>query len=138
LEITLVKKRVFLSFRGEDKKQVNGLRLLAANDKFDIEFYDESVRSAIDSQNAAYIKSKIREKINRTSVTVCALSALTHTSSWVDWELEQSYAKNNTVIYMGLNDGPGTLVIPKPGRDRKAVWRLWDHEGLDRLITNAA
>jgi hypothetical protein len=39
---------------------------------------------------------------------------------------------------MGLNDGPGTLVIPKPGRDRKAVWRLWDHEGLDRLITNAA
>ncbi|MET3997991.1 hypothetical protein ABID65_009679 [Bradyrhizobium sp. S3.9.2] len=45
-------KRVFISFRHEDKSQVNGLRLLAANDKFDIEFYDESVQTAIDSQNA--------------------------------------------------------------------------------------
>jgi hypothetical protein len=52
-------KRVFISFRHEDKQQVNGLRLLAANQKFDIEFYDESVRAAIDSTNAAYIRSKI-------------------------------------------------------------------------------
>jgi hypothetical protein len=131
-------KRVFLSFRAEDKNQVNGLRLLAANDKFDIEFYDESVRSAIDSQNATYIKSMIRTKINRTSVTVCMLSALTHTSTWVDWELEESYGKNNTVIYMGLKDGPDTLIVPKPGRDRKATWYLWDHELLDRLISAAA
>jgi hypothetical protein len=49
-------KRVFISFRHEDKPQVNGLRLLAANDKFDIEFYDESVRRAVDSEDAKYIK----------------------------------------------------------------------------------
>ena len=54
-------KRVFISFRHEDKAQVNGLRLLAANDKFDIEFYDESLRTAIDSENAKYIKSKIKK-----------------------------------------------------------------------------
>ena len=134
----LAKKRVFLSFRAEDKNQVNGLRLLAVNDKFDIEFYDESVRKAIDSEDAAYIKSTIRGKNNRTSITVCMLSALTHTSPWVDWELEESYGKNNTVIYMGLKDGPGTLVVPKPGRDREAIWYLWDHELLDRLISAAA
>lgn len=63
-------KRVFISFRVEDRPQINGLRLLAANPKFDIEFYDESVRTEIKSQNAAYIRSKIREKINRTSVTL--------------------------------------------------------------------
>ena len=33
-------KHVFLSFRAEDKAQVNGLRLLSANDAFDVEFYD--------------------------------------------------------------------------------------------------
>jgi MTH538 TIR-like domain (DUF1863) len=63
-------KRVFISFRHEDKQQINGLRLLAANQKFDIEFYDESLRTAIDSTNAPYVRSKIREKINRTSVLI--------------------------------------------------------------------
>ena len=96
------KKRVFISFRAEDKNKVNGLRLLAANDKFDIEFYDESVRKEIQSYNEAYIKQQIREKINRTSVTVCMVSELTYTSTWVNWELEQSYAKGNTVICMGF------------------------------------
>ena len=86
-------KRVFLSFRAEDKQQVNGLRLLAANDKFEIEFYDESVRSPYDSNDPAYIRRKIREKINRTSVTVCMISEHTHTSQWVTWELEESIEK---------------------------------------------
>jgi hypothetical protein len=40
-------KRVFMSFAHEDKAQVNGVRLLAANPKFDIEFYDESMKTAI-------------------------------------------------------------------------------------------
>lgn len=133
----MAKKRVFISFRIEDKNKVNGLRLLAANDKFDIEFYDESVRAEIRSHDEAYIKRKIREKINRTSVTVCMVSDLTHTSKWVDWELEESYAKGNTVICMGFKDGPDRLTLPKPCRDNKEPWYAWDHEQLDRLITNA-
>jgi len=47
--------------------------------------------------NDAYVKQKIREKINRTTVTVCMVNELTHTSRWVDWELEQSYEKGNTM-----------------------------------------
>src|SRR5262249_11287147 len=67
-------------FSAEDRPQVNGLRLLAANPSFDIEFYDESVRVATDSTTADYIRRKIREKINRTSVTLCMVSALTYTA----------------------------------------------------------
>jgi antiphage defense system Thoeris ThsB-like protein len=55
-------KRVFISFRAEDRQKVNGLRLLAANPNFEIEFYDESVRTAINSTNADYIRRQIREK----------------------------------------------------------------------------
>ena len=62
------KKRVFLSFRAEDRQQVQGLRLLAANPDYDLEFYDESVRVAIDSRDADYIKRLIRDKIGRSSV----------------------------------------------------------------------
>ncbi|WP_052833089.1 TIR domain-containing protein [Bradyrhizobium sp. LTSP885] len=127
-------KRVFISFRHEDKPQVNGLRLLAANDKFDIEFYDESLDKAIDSEDAKYIKAKLREKIARTSVTVCMVSALTHTSPWVNWELEESFAKGNKIICMGLKDGPGQLTLPPLARQLKLPWYAWDHNYLAQLI----
>ena len=127
-------KRVFISFAHEDRPQVNGLRLLAANDKFDIEFYDESVQTAIDSQNATYIKSKIRDKIARTSVTVCMVSALTCTSQWVDWELETSFAKGNKLIFMGFKNGPTTLQLPALAKQLNLPWYLWDHDHLAQLI----
>lgn len=127
-------KRVFISFRAEDKNQVNGLRLLAANPKFEIEFYDESVRQEIKSQNNEYIKRKIREKISRTSVTVCLVSEYTHTSEWVCWELEESIAKNNGIICMGLPNGPDRLVLPAPLKKEGIGWLLWDYNELARLI----
>jgi hypothetical protein len=127
-------KRVFISFRHEDKPQINGLRLLAANPNFDIEFYDESVRTAIKSDNAAYIRSKIREKINRTTVTLCMVSALTHTSQWVDWELEESLDKGNAIICMGLPNGPGSIKLPITATRLKLPWYPWDLAHLGRLI----
>ena len=48
------KKRAFLSFIKEDEPPVNGLRLLNANDDFDIEFYDESLRTPIDSDEHSF------------------------------------------------------------------------------------
>ncbi|MGY3610458.1 MULTISPECIES: TIR domain-containing protein [unclassified Bradyrhizobium] len=130
-------KRVFISFRHEDKPQINGLRLLAANPDFDIEFYDESVRTAIDSTNAEYIRRKIREKINRTSITLCMVSELTYTSQWVDWELEESIDKGNEIICMGLPNGPSNLRLPEPARRLNLQWWFWDHNRLARLIADA-
>src|SRR4051794_22080851 len=130
-------KRVFISFRAEDKPQVNGLRLLAANPAFDIEFYDESVRSPFDSNDPSYIRRKLREKINRTSVTVCLLSADTHKSQWVVWELEESIDKGNEIICMGLPNGPERLVLPSPAKRLELPWYRWDINHLQRLIANA-
>ena len=94
----VAKKRVFLSFIEEEKQRVSGLRLLAANPDYDLEFYDESVRAAIVSRDAEYVKRRIREKINRTSIAVCLISENTHTSKWAAWELEESEKKGNTII----------------------------------------
>src|SRR5579871_3691770 len=125
-------KRVFISFRAEDRPQVNGLRLLAANPKFDIEFYDESVRTPYESNDPAYIRRKIREKINRTSVTVCLVSAETHTSQWVTWELDESIDKGNTIICMGFPSGPDRLTLPEPARRLHLPWYSWDIDHLHR------
>ena len=120
-----------------DRGQINGLRLLAANTNFDIEFYDESVRTPINSQNAAYIRSKIREKISRTSVTLCMVGPLTHTSQWVSWELDESIDKGNSIICMGLPNGPDRLTLPEPAQRLKLEWWLWDHDRLAQLIKAA-
>jgi len=132
----LEKKRVFLSFIGEDKQRVQGLRLLAANPDYDLEFYDESVRAAIDSRDAEYVKRRIREKIDRTSVTVCLISEETHSSSWVDWELEASASKGNTIIAMALK-GVDSAALPKLIKNKGLTFHSWDPAHLGRLIAAA-
>lgn len=127
------KKRVFLSFRGEDREQVAGLRLLAANPNYDLEFYDESVRVAIDSYQADYIKQVIRAKISRTTVTVCLIGTMTASSTWVDWELEESAKKGNKIIAMALK-GVDRAVLPKLISDNKITFHGWDPTLLARLI----
>lgn len=49
------KKRVFLSFSSDDLDHVRGLRLLKDNPNFDLEFYDQSIKVAINSYDADYI-----------------------------------------------------------------------------------
>jgi hypothetical protein len=127
------KKRVFLSFIAEDKNRVQGLRLLAKNPNFDIEFYDESVRTPFDSQNAEYIKRQIREKISRTSVTVCLISEDTHKSKWVDWELSVSDEKGNKIIAMALK-GVDRAVLPRLIKEKQLTFHSWDVDKLASLI----
>lgn len=128
-------KRVFLSFKMEDKKQVDGVRLLAWHEHVGLEFYDESVRVAYKSENAPYIRSRIRAKIARSSVTVGLLGQNTHLSEWVDWELATSLQMGKTVILMGLPNGPNRLILPPSVQGR--VWYLWDVKLLQRLIEQA-
>ena len=125
-------KRVFLSFRAEDRKKVDGVRLLAWSNSHDLEFYDESVRTEIKSRDESYIKRVIREKISRSSIVVCFVSELTHTSQWVNWEIEVARSLGRTVILMGLPGGPQRLVLPKSAGGLQ--WYFWDMGFLARLI----
>ncbi len=127
------KKRTFLSFLAEDAQRVQGLRLLAANPDYDLEFYDESVRVAFDSTDAEYIKRKIREKISRTSVTVCLISEQTHTSTWVAWELEESRKKGNKIIAMALK-GVDQAILPSLIKAEGLTFHAWDPSILSGLI----
>lgn len=128
-------KRVFLSFKMEDKKQVDGVRLLSWHQHVDLEFYDESVRVPYNSENASYIRSKIREKITRASVTVGLLGTNTYQSHWVDWELQTSLDLGNKVILMGLPNGPDRLQLPPSVHDRS--WHIWNVSALQSMIEAA-
>jgi hypothetical protein len=130
------KRRVFLSFDSDDLAQVRGLRLLAANPDYDLEFYDESLKVPIDSQNATYIKSQIRERISRASVTLCLVSETTHLSQWVDWELGESVRQNNALLAMCLK-GCTSAILPRVLQERGTTLWAWSPESLSRLIREA-
>lgn len=129
-------KRVFLSFAYEDLPAVKGLRLLAANNGFALEFYDESIRTPIDSTDADYVRRVIREKIARTSVTVCLIGTETYKSKWVEWELEQSRKKGNAIIAMAVK-GVDRAVLPKLIKEEGLTFHAWDPQGLGKLIQKA-
>jgi hypothetical protein len=129
-------KRVFLSFIVEDEKHVDGVRLLAKNPNNDLEFYDESVKEPFDSTNAEYLRRRIKEKIDRTSVTVCLISEETHRSKWVDWELKTSDDKGNTIIAMAVK-GVHEAILPKLIKEKKLRFRDWDVNKLAELINKA-
>jgi hypothetical protein len=81
-------RKLFLSFHYEDRDQVNGFRLMAYNPNLPIDFSDVSIRSAINSEQARYLKRAIADKINRCSVLVCLIGNGTAWRDWVDWEIQ--------------------------------------------------
>jgi len=128
-------RRVFISFKAEDKPQVDGLRLLAKNPNYDLEFYDESIRAPVNSQNASYIKQVIREKIRRSGVVLCLVNTDTHKSGWVDWELETAIKFQKPIVAMAVK-GLNRATLPAAIR-KKVAFRDWNPGNLGKIL-NAA
>ncbi len=92
------RRNVFISFAYEDINEVNLLRAHSKNENCPIEFNDWSVSDPIDSERAPYIKQKILERIQQSSLTVVFLSNSTANSKWVSWEIEESIARGKRVL----------------------------------------
>lgn len=98
------RKNVFISFAYEDIDNVNLLRGQAKNDNSPIEFNDWSVSDPFDSERAPYIKQKIGERIAQSTLTVVYISEKTNTSSWVNWEIQESLSRGKGVIGVYAGD----------------------------------
>ena len=125
-------RRVFLSFASEDLAFVRGVRLLARNPGIDLDFYDESLRVAVNSTQAEYVKRVIRDKISRASVTVCFIGPATHLSPWVDWELEESLRCGNRIVAMAVK-GCDSAILPALVKQTGLTFHPWDYAALQRL-----
>jgi|GEM_PF-1101802 len=129
-------RRLFLSFHAEDRSQVNGFRLMAYSPNSPVDFYDGSVRTAINSLQSAYIRATIREKIGRCSVVVCLIGNGTAWRDWVDWELETAVELGKGVCGVRLKGSVGRTpeVLGRMG----APIAQWDQEQIVAAIECAA
>ena len=129
-------RRLFLSFHAEDRLQVNGFRLMAYSPNSPIDFYDGSVRTAINSLQSTYIRSVIREKIRKCSVVVCLIGNGTAWREWVDWELETALELGKGVCGIRLKDSRGRT--PDILNRISAPIARWGHEQIVAAIECAA
>jgi len=123
-------KHIFLSFVQEDLTLVNLFRGQAKNENSDLEFDDYSVKVPYDSSDAAYIRSKITEKIRSASVTICLIGPTTKNSAWVKWEIEKSAELGNKVLGVRLYS---TLACPTPSALTALGAKVFDWD-IDAIV----
>jgi hypothetical protein len=131
-------RRVFLSFAYEDRMQVQGFKLLRWNNNVDLDFFDSSLLSPVNSQNTEYIKRCILEKLNNTSVTVVLIGQTTHKSNWVAWEIEQSLKKGNGILGIRLKDQDNASVPPAMHNIAHARIGNWIPDNFSTWIEDVA
>jgi len=85
----MANKKIFISFDYDNDRHYKNL-LLAwdKNKEFDFEIYDGSLRDAIDSTNATYIKSKIKPLISKATHLLCIVGEKCGNNKWIEWEVQ--------------------------------------------------
>ena len=127
---------LFISFAVEDEDAVNLLRGQAKNPDTDLQFDDFSLKDAIKSTDEDYIKRKIRERIDRASVTAVYLTPYSASSKWVAWEIEESLRRGKGVIGVHSGDEPPSKV-PSAFEEHGLPIVRWSHRALADAIAKA-
>ena len=131
------KCNVFISFVSEDINDVNLLRGQAKNESSDIEFNDWSLREPFDSRRAEYIKKGIKDRIERSSITLVYVSEHTADSKWVDWEIRESVRMGKGVIAVHKGESPPQK-IPNALTELKIPIIPWTQKGIAASIEKAS
>jgi hypothetical protein len=131
------KCNVFISFVGEDIDDVNLLRGQAKNESSEIEFSDWSLREPFDSKRAEYIKRGIKDRIERSSVTLVYVSEHTADSKWVDWEIRESVRMGKGVIAVHKGES-SPQKVPNALKELKIPIIPWTHKGIAAAIEKAS
>lgn len=119
---------VYFAFHYADIWEVNQIR---NSDQFIDRavagFKDGSLWEEARKKGDAAIKRLIDEGLRGTSVTICLIGQRTAYREYVDYELEQSYERDNLVFGIHLPDQPSKGPVPKILRDNGAtIYNPWN------------
>ena len=85
-----------------------------------------------------YIKLRIREKIRRCGTVLCVINHETHTSSWVNWELDTAIQMGKPIAAMAVKGLPTSCVTrPYPIRNTQVPFYVWAPDRLDSYLAGA-
>ncbi|ASJ41575.1 TIR domain-containing protein [Vibrio vulnificus] len=91
--------KVFISHSWSNSDDLTKLReLLEGRGYFNIEFKEVSKFEPIDSDNATYIKSRLRQKISDSDIVIGLAGVYASHSDWMVWELDTALNKDIPII----------------------------------------
>lgn len=88
------RRNVFISFDMDDQNQVNFLRSQAKDERFPLDFIDYSVKEPFEDK----WKSKVKDKIKKTTALIVMIGPNTHESKAVNWEIGEAHRQGKKVI----------------------------------------
>lgn len=106
-----MRDKIFVSYRDDEEGRTHKNLLVAwsENKSFpEISFYDNSVGTSINSENAKYIKYKISDKIANSNVFLCLVGEHTHKSEWVAWEIKKAKELGKKIIAVKISKNYNT------------------------------
>lgn len=133
------RRKVFISFRDEDKTLVEYLRGQAKNTNSNLDFIDMSLQVPFNSENAEYIKQGIRARIKQSSVTAVMMTDNTHESDWVNWEIRESIRLGKGVIVIDKRSNTSSKLPAAVTENTKNIKIVpWKHKEIMDAVDVAA
>ncbi len=90
---------VFISHSWAYVDDLKNLRkLLKKRGYFNVEFEEASPDEPIDSENATYIKQRLKKKINNSDIVLGIAAIYASYSDWMEWELDTAIDNNIPIV----------------------------------------
>lgn len=125
-----ITRHVFFSFRWESEKfRINEIRnqsqILGATS---VKYWDNSLNEKSYATNPEYIKKKIRDSLEGTSVTVILVTSTTHKSDYVKYEYEKSVERGNGILQLDVSN----LKDINGNKEKFSEWLPYVSKGLKK------
>ncbi len=132
----MAKKTVFISFDyDKDLRYKNLLLAWDKNREFDFQLYDGSLKEAIDSNNAVYIKGKIKPLIEKSTHLLCIVGAECGNNSWITWEVQTAVNLNKKLIAVKVEK---SCTSPSVLLNNSAKWALsFNFDAIKKAVDEA-
>src|SRR5258708_1624379 len=144
----------FISYDHDDQKQVGAFKLLKHNPNHPLEFQDHSLKDPIlgasgkplkyppSDARSKPVRDAIKKKFERASKLVVLIGDDTHTSAWVDWEIntffnlkEENSGDNTWKRIRGMKlKASDQAKVPSALGGRSTKVLEWDPETLDKWL----
>ena len=127
---------VFISHSWDHVDDLKNLRdLLEERGYFHVEFEEASPEEPINSENSAYIRRRLKEKISNSDIVLGIAGMYASYSDWMKWELDTAIAEEVPIVGVIPR---GQERISKVVTDRSVEDVHWNIESIVDVIRRRA
>lgn len=125
---------IFISHHGEDAEYLPKLRSELEKKGYGVRDSSIDERNPNNAKNPEYIKTLLRPKIDWAGTVIVLIGSETHTSDWVNWEIEHSGEAGNKRIVGVTLPGANDADIPESLKTYGNALVSWNSAKLEAAI----